>query len=134
MDVQQLNKDLCKLLDKKIELNKLSYNDIRYDEIEEEIHKIEDDLQQKYGSYLEEVLYNVHDEYCPDTDVLLPIAYVPNKVEKVGEEYKVDFKQGVYVEADDYADDETKLVLLANPVRIVLQVNPEKKEVVWKGD
>ena len=133
MDVQQLNQDLCKLLDKKVELTGLSYDDNRYDDLEEEIHDLEDEVQKKYGSYLEEALYEVHDEYCPDTDVLLPIAYLPNKVTKVGKEYKIDSKQGVYVEADDYADEDTRLVLLANPVRIILQISSEKQQVVWKA-
>lgn len=133
MDVQQLNEDLRNLLDKKMELNRLSYNDQRYDNVEEEIHRLEDQIQDQYGRYLEEALYHVHDEYCPDTEVLMPIAYVPNKVIKDGDEYKVDFRQGVYVEADDYAGNDTKLVILPNPLRIVLQVDPERSEVVWRA-
>lgn len=133
MDVQQLNEDLSNLLDKKIELDGLPYNDKRYDQIEEEIHHLEDQFQQRYGNFMEEALYAVHDEYSPDTEILMPIAYVPNKVVKDGSEYKVDFNQGVYVEADDYSGNETKLVMLPNPLRIVLQVDPEKSEVVWQA-
>lgn len=132
MDVQELNQDLRKLLDKKIELNGLKYNDPRYDEIEEEIHKMEDHILHYHGKYLDEAIYGVHDEYSPDTEVLIPIAYIPNKVIKEGTEYKVDFNQGVYIEADDYAGNETKLVLLADPLRIILQVDPETREVVWR--
>ena len=132
MDVQQLNADLCKIIDKKIELNGMSYNDPEYDQIEEDIHELEDRFQRRYGDYLEEALYEIHDEYCPDNDILMPIAYIPTKALKQGNEYVVDFKEGVYVEADDYGDEDTKLVMLPNPLRIVLQINPEKKEVVWQ--
>lgn len=131
MDVQQLNNAVCNLLDKKLELNNMAYDDDRYDELEEEIHNIEDDIMENYGQYLEEKLYEVHDEFCPDSEILMPIAYIPNKVTKQGSEYKTDFSQGVFVEADDFSEKDTKLVLLPNPLRIVIQVNPERKEVVW---
>lgn len=132
MDVHQLNLAISQLLDKKIELSNISYDDKRYDVLEEEVHDLEDDITDKYGQYLEEKLYEVHDEFCPDSEILLPIAYIPNKVSKEGEEYKVDFSQGVYVDADDFPEKNTKLVLLPNPLRIILQIDPDRSDVVWK--
>lgn len=132
MDVQQLNSDLAALLDKKAELNKISYSDKKYDELEEEVHGMEDELLEKYGKYLEEVIYNVHDEFCPDSDVLLPIAYLPKKLTKNGDSYQIDFSQGVFVAADDFEEKDTKLVLLANPLRLILQVNPQRQEILWQ--
>ena len=32
-----------------------------------------------YGDYIEEALRDVHDEFCPDSEVLLPIAYLANE-------------------------------------------------------
>lgn len=134
MDVQKLNKAVCDLLDKKLLLNGMSYNDPTYDDVEEEVHDLEDELIDDYGKFLEERLYEVHDEYCPDTEVLMPIAYLPKKIIKDGSEYKVDFSQGVFVEADDFEENDTKLVILPNPLRIILQINPERKEVCWSVD
>lgn len=133
MDVQQLNNAICNLLDKKIELNDISYDDKKYDEVEEEIHAIEDEIIEDYGQYLEEKLYEVHDEYCPDSEILMPTAYIPNKVNKNGGDYEVDFSEGVFVEADDFQEKNTKMVLLPNPLRIVLQVNPKRIEVLWES-
>ena len=57
-------------------LKKLDYNNPKYDDLEEELHDLEDSLHVKFGDFLEEILQNVHDKYCPDTDVLFPIAYL----------------------------------------------------------
>ena len=77
---------------------------------------MEDDFQDKYGEYLENALQGIHDEFCPDNDVLLPIAYVG---------------KGVIVEVDKYPGKDTKLSLVSNPTRIILTVGKEKQEGVW---
>ena len=131
MDIKALDQDLTSLIEKKISLSKVDYSSEDYDELEEELHDQEDDFLEKYGDYLEDAFHEVHDEFCPDTDVLLPIAYLPNDITKTEEGYEVDFKEGVYVEVDDYPGKETKLVLLPQPTRIVLQVDQQNKETVW---
>jgi hypothetical protein len=77
---------------------------------------MEDEFQDNYGEYIEEALQNIHEEICPDNDVLMPIAYLG---------------KGVYVEVEKYEGKDTKLVLLTSPPRIVLNVGKEKQEVVW---
>ncbi len=134
MDISTLDRDLITLIERKSKLSKLDYNSSQYDQLEEELHELEDGFLDKYGDYLEDALHEVHDEYCPDNEVLLPIAYIPSKVVVSEGEYDVPGDQGVYVEADDYESSETKLVLLPSPTRVVLLVNPEQKEVVWKAE
>ncbi|MEM6522280.1 MAG: hypothetical protein AAGF85_10640 [Bacteroidota bacterium] len=132
IDTKNLDNDLLKLIDKKSELNNLDYNHLEYDLLEEEVHKLEDQFLVRYGNYLEEAFHEVHDEYCPDNDVLLPIAYVPNKVVKTGVNTYVAAKgQGVYIEADDFDSSETKLALLPGPTRIELLIDSDRREVVW---
>ena len=134
MNIDKLNQDIIDILENKIALTKIDYSSPEYDDLEESLHDKEDALMQNFGSYLEEALHEVHDEFCPDTDVLLPIAYLPRAVNKAGDEYKVTIEDGVYVEVDDYASEETKLVLLPNPVRIELMVDKDQREVVWKAE
>lgn len=131
MDISELDKDIIVLIERKSKLSELDYNSSEYDELEEELHDLEDGFLEKYGDFLEDALHEVHDEYCPDNEVLLPIAYIPSKVMVKEGEYDVPSDQGVYVEADDYESNETKLVLLPSPTRVVLLVNPGQKEVVW---
>lgn len=118
MDIKLLDKALAEIIKRKNELGELSYNNPKYDEMEDALHELEDDFQDKFGTKLEEILQDVHDEYCSDTDVLLPVAYLG---------------KGVIVEADDYPGKDTRLALLAGPPRIILSLGTTQK-VVWTAD
>ena len=100
-------------------MSKLDYNDPQYDDLEEQLHDLEDDLQDSYGEYLEDALQRVHDNVCPDNDVLMPIAYLG---------------KGVPVETDKYAGKDTRLILLTNPPRIILKVGKDQQELVWTAE
>ncbi len=132
MDIQKLESDLVEILSKKAELNKTDYNDAAYDEAEEAIHDLEDQFLENYGDFMEDALHEVHDEFCPDSDVLLPIAYIPNRFEVKDGKYTVPFSEGVYVDVDDYESNNTKLVLLPGPLRIELLIEKDHFETVWK--
>ncbi|WP_205503984.1 hypothetical protein [Rufibacter psychrotolerans] len=132
MNIQELNTALVTLIRKKQELGQLSYNDARYDDVEEELHDLEDEFNDNFGEYLEEVLGDVHERICPDTDVLLPTAYLPEALDAQGQ---VDLtnKQGVWVEADAYPNKEARLLLVPNPTRLILSVGKNVREEVWKA-
>lgn len=131
MDIVALDNELQKLVLKKNQLSVMDYGNEAYDDVEEELHNMEDDFSEKFGSYLEEAFYDVHDEFCPDSDVLMPIAYLGKQYKVENGKFDVDFKQGVYVEMDDYPDQDTKLVLLPKPTRIILQITKEERNIVW---
>jgi hypothetical protein len=116
MDIKALDKALQEIVAKRKELEKIDYNNPKYDDLEEELHDMEDEFHDEYGEYLEEALQDVHETWCPDNDVLMPIAYLG---------------KGVYVEVEKYEGKDTKLVLEANPPRVVLTVGKDKQEVVW---
>ena len=119
MDIKALDKALQEILKTRQELSKLDYNNPKYDDLEEKLHDQEDELQEKYGEYLEAALQDVHDNFCPDSDVLMPIAYLGD---------------GVFVDSDKYPGKETRLKLEANPTRIILQIGKDKQEVVWSAN
>lgn len=118
MDITALDKALQEINKKREELGKLDYNNPKYDDLEEQLHDMEDDFQDEYGEYLETALQSVHDEFCPDNDVLMPIGYMG---------------QGVMVEVDKLPGKDTRLVLAPSPVRIMLTVGKEKQQVVWEA-
>lgn len=134
MNKEALDKDLQQIILKKNELSNLDYSSENYDDIEEKLHDLEDAFIESYGDFLEEALYDVHDEFCPDSEVLLPIAYLAKKYIVEGDKFDVDFSEGVYVEMDDYPGKETKLVIVANPPRILLLIDKDNREVVWQLD
>lgn len=134
IDLAKLNQDLVDLVEKRITLAALSYDDIRYDEIEEQLHEIEDAFLKKYDDFLEDILLDIHDELCPDNEVLSPIAYIAKKYKvKEKNQYDVFENQGVWVEIDEIPDREAHLVMLPNPLRIVLTAGGFRK-IVWKAD
>jgi hypothetical protein len=116
MDVKALDKSLLEILKKREQLSKLDYSNPKYDDLEEEVHDLEDDFQDQFGEYMEAAFQDIHDELCPENDVLLPIAYIG---------------KGVPVEVDKYEGKDTKLILMPGPTRIILTVGKEKEEVLW---
>ncbi|MGE0589583.1 MAG: hypothetical protein AB7O48_13485 [Cyclobacteriaceae bacterium] len=135
MDLKALDRALQEIVAKRNELQKIDYNNPDYDDLEEALHDLEDDFQEEYGEFMEEVLQKVHDEICPDSDVLYPIAYIAKSYTVSGKnEFQIDQSEGVYVEVDKYPGKETKLAIIPNPIRVVLNVGKEKQEVVWIGE
>lgn len=136
MDLKSLDQSLIEIVKKKNELSQLNYQDQQYDQVEEELHDLEDEWMETFGEEMEQVIQEVHDRICPDTDVLLPIAYLAKCYVRVeddkGEEaYDVDLKEGVPVILDEYPDHLTRMVLLPTPPRIIVQVNRKKRFLVW---
>ena len=132
MDVKAFDQALQQIALRRNELKKLNYNNPKYDDLEEELHDLEDSLHVKYGDYLEEILQNVHDKYCPDTDVLFPIAYLAKSyIVKGTDEFSVSNNEGVFVEVDSIPGKDTRLVIVPNPIRVILNVGKDQQQVVW---
>lgn len=139
IDIKKLDAELANLINRKNKLAVLSYDSKDYDKIEEELHDLEDDFVEEYGDYFEEVLEDIHKKHCPDTDVLLPIAYLAQKYSKVDQNpdgtpvLEVTPKDGVWVDVEKYPGKDARLVLLPYPPRILLMVEGRGKEVVWQA-
>jgi hypothetical protein len=132
MNATALNSSLVAIIQKKEELNALDYNDERYDDIEEELHDLEDDFNEEYGDYLEDVLEEVHGKLRSDADILLPTAYVPNSLN--GDHVTPDGeREGVWVESDEFQGVEMRLVLTANPARFVVLIGDQEREL-WTAE
>ena len=132
MEVKILDKAIQEIALRRNDLKKIDYNNPKYDELEEELHDLEDSLHVKYGDYLEEVLQNVHDKYCPDTDVLFPIAYLAKSyIVNEKNEFSVANNEGVFVEVDSIPGKDTRLVIVPNPIRVILNVGKDQQQVVW---
>ncbi len=132
MEVKDLDTAIQEIATRRNELSKIDYNNPKYDDLEEELHNLEDSIQVKFGEYLEDVLQDIHDEFCPDTDVLYPIAYFAKSYIINGKnEFSVGTKEGVYVEVDSMPGKETKLVIVPGPLRIILNDGNGQQKVVW---
>jgi hypothetical protein len=133
MDYNVIDKAILEIIQCRNELSKIDYSNPSYDDLEEKLHDLEDDFQEKYGEQMEDVLQDVHDKYCPESDVLLPIAYLANHYEVNDKnEYSASPSEGVFVEVENHPGKETKLLILPNPIRIVLSLGKEQ-QIVWKA-
>ena len=132
MDIKAVDKAIQEIAIKRNVLKELDYNNPKYDDLEEELHDLEDALQDDYGDDLEEIMQEVHDKHCPDTDILLPIAYLAKSyMISDKQEFSVASTEGIFVEVDSLPGVDTKLVILPNPIRVVLNVGKDKQLVVW---
>ena len=138
MDQEKLNLELIQLINKRNELARLDYNSQDYDDVEEHLHDLEDAFLDEYGDYFENILQAIHEEFCPESDVLLPIAYLAKKYyvkEKNGKMLYSPYPgEGVYVEVDDYMDHDTRMVIVPDPVRLVLIIDKSQVEELWRAE
>lgn len=131
MNTEAIDKAIIEIIQKRAELNKLSYEDEKYDDVEDSLHDLEDDFVGEHGDALEDILMDIHDEICPDMDVLSPLSYIAQEYIVKGDKYDVDNSQGVFVEIDDLLGKPTKLVLIPNPLRVILNIDSKTRKTVW---
>ncbi len=117
VDFDAVNRALTKIVQARAKLNKLDYDNPAYDEQEERLHDLEDEFQETYGRQLEKILQKVHNQYCPDSDVLMPIAYLG---------------EGVSVELKSQPMREARMRLAVNPLRIFITL-AGKEQLVWSA-
>ncbi len=137
MDFKRLDEDLTAIVEKRIELSKISYADEAYDDIEETLHDLEDDFNDEYGDELEAALEKIYEQLKSDNEVLLPSAYLANnylpmKADQFGKvTYEVQGKEGVPIESEQFDKMDVRLVLIPNPTRFVLQINGKSMKDLW---
>ncbi|MEY2794088.1 MAG: hypothetical protein RJA76_2080 [Bacteroidota bacterium] len=119
--MNKMDQAILAILEKRLELSKLNYSDDNYDDVEEMLHDLEDDFNETFGDELEKILEKVHDKHCPESDVLLPTAYLAKKfVETEDGEIEIGKKEGVEVEWIEDPASEARLILLPAPLRVLL--------------
>ena len=140
MDHKALDAALNALVEKKVLLNSLNYDDEKYDEVEDQLHEAEDDFLDAFGNDLELILEEIHDKHFPESDVLIPTAYlaknyIPKGVNEDGTtKYSIQAKEGIEVESDKYKGKKVKLVLLPNPARFIVLVDGKGVEILWQSN
>jgi hypothetical protein len=136
--LKDLDELLSKLVIKRNELAGMAYADPKYDTLEDEIHELEDDFNDEFGDNINDILESVHDDLCPDTDILLPTAYLAKKYKVVGTTpeglnlYDVEGLDGVPITLDKAPNKEARLVIIPGPFRLVLMLGKQRK-TVWEA-
>ncbi len=139
MDYNKLDKALSEIVEKRIALSKIPYADEAYDDIEEELHDLEDDFNEEYGDELEAELEKIYAKLKSDNEVLLPSAYlaniyIPMLPDSFGRiSYEVKGKEGVPVESEQFDGQDVRIVLIPNPARFVMQINGVSLKDLWRS-
>lgn len=137
MDIDKLNDDFAKIAEMVNQLDSMDYSDEKYDDIEEELHDMEDALMDEFGDYLEDALQGVYDNLCPDADVLLPTAYIAKHYTRKQKDamgrysYDVEYGEGIPIESDKFGEQEVYISLVPGATRLVVTVGETAKQTVW---
>ncbi len=139
MNWEQLDQQLTEIVKKRNQLAKMDYSDASYDDLEEELHDLEDDFNDEYEEILESQLEKIYSKLKSDTDVLLPSAYLANAYQEMLPDangivtYEVNGKVGVPIESDQFDKMDVRIVLIPNPARFVLIVNGKQLKDLWRS-
>jgi hypothetical protein len=139
MNWETLDQQLTEIVQLRNQLNQLEYSDENYDDLEENLHDLEDDFNENYEEVLAPELEKIYTKLKSDTDVLLPSAYLANRYKEMLADakgiisYEVSGPQGVPVESDQLGKVDLRIVLVPNPARFVLLVNGNQLKELWKS-
>lgn len=139
MNWESLDKELSEIVRKRIVLSKMEYSDENYDDLEEELHDLEDDFNENYEEELATHLEKIYAQLKSDTDILLPTAYLANQYKELLPDakgsisYEVEGQQGVPIESDQLGKVDLRIVLIPNPARFVVLVNGKQMKDLWRS-
>ncbi len=139
MNWDKLDKELTEIVEKRNQLAAMDYSDLKYDDLEEELHDLEDDFNENYEDVLEKEVDKVQTKLKSDTDVLLPTAYIANEYKPLLPDangvitYEVSGVQGVPIESDQFDKVDVRIVLIPNPARFVLLLNGKQLKDLWRS-
>lgn len=135
MEIEKLNEAITEIAEKRAALAKIKKGDERYDLIKNDLDHLEAEFKENFYADMNEILYHVHDEFCPDNEVWSPIKYFAEEY-TIGDggKYTAAQDQGLKVQVDDFNGKECRLVVLPSPARIELRVEGEPTVVAWHMD
>jgi hypothetical protein len=134
---KSVNELMFEIIELRKELSTLSYNNPRYDEVEELLHETEEQFEQECGAVLSDALADFYDEYAPDADILSPLAYIAKSYNETGENqfgktYDVEKKNALSVDLDDFPGQDNRLAIVPNPLRLIAFFGDGTTKEVWR--
>lgn len=139
MNWDKLDLELTEIVEKRNQLAEMDYSDASYDDLEEELHDLEDDFNADYEDTLETELEKIYSVLKSDTDILLPTAYLANKYKPLQPDargivsYEVVGREGVPIESDQFDRQDVRLVLVPNPARFLMIINGNPLKILWRS-
>lgn len=135
MNLKNLDQAIISIAQKKKQLLEENLSDSLRRAAQIELETLKMNFQSNFGTVIEEALFNFHDEFCPDNEILNPAEYLATQyVETNGGRIEVGEHEGIPVEVEDFPGTQAKLLLVPSPARLVLQgQDVDFQEVVWQA-
>ncbi len=139
MNWEKIDQELTEIVQQRNQLSALEYSDEIYDDLEEQLHDLEDDFNENYEEVLAPELEKIYTKLKSDSDVLLPTAYLANHYQEMLPDakgsitYEVSGNQGVPIESDELGKVDLPNFLIPNPIRFVLLINGKQLKELWKS-
>jgi len=135
MNLKNLDQAIISIAQKKKQLSEENLSESKRRAIQIELETLKLNFQANFGTMIEEALFNFHDEFCPDNEILNPAEYLASHyVETNGGRIEVGEHEGIPVEVEDFPGTHARLMLVPSPARLVLQgQDVDFQEVVWKA-
>ncbi len=139
MNWEKIDQELTEIVQQRNQLSALEYSDENYDDLEEQLHDLEDDFNENHEEVLAPELEKIYTKLKSDSDVLLPTAYLANHYQEMLPDakgiitYEVSGNQGVPIESDELGKVDLRIVLIPNPIRFVLLINGKQLKELWKS-
>ncbi len=135
IDTAAIGKALLEIIDKKEASEKLT-NEQERKEAANNIRNLRSKFLEQHGEQLRSILEEVYDDLSPDSSVNPPLDYLANHYKLIGTNekgnvYDVNHQEGVPIDTDEYGENPTKLVILPNPLRVILNIDAHTREEVW---
>lgn len=136
IEIETLNQLLIAIAETSNKLRFIEYNNPLYDNYEDKLHLLEDQLMESYGGYLEASLVSLYTKFDLDDEILHPLSYIPRQYEIKEKDGKLHFEVlpefCLKVNSKKYIKEIVKVVLLPSPARFVVYLLHTHKELVWK--
>lgn len=139
MDFKKINAQLIELIDLNQQLEKMNYNDPAYDKLEDNIHDVQDDLNNKYGAFFEKIVSGIYKQLNSDDEILNFTDYIARTYKKsteneLGTQYIVDPDDSIAVtfkhESIKGKIFEGNLYFKPNPLRIAFLLGTQER-ILW---
>ena len=105
------------IAEKRNELNGLTYNDSNYDDIEDDLHDLEDDFNEEFGTFLEDVLQDEKHPYRTHVAVIF-MNYATQPLRSVEDVRALRKKYNAFI----------------NMCALLKKVTSKEKLVIYKGN
>ncbi len=139
MDFKKINQQLIELIDLNQQLEKMNYNDPSYDDLEDKIHAIQDDLNQKHGAFFEKIITGIYKQLNSDDEILNFTDYIARTYKKsteteFGTQYLVDPDDSISINFKHESLKgkvlEGNLYFKPNPLRIAFLLGAQER-ILW---